>query len=158
MMRILGIDPGYERLGIAVVEKENGIDALIFSECYKTPADLSFPERLHRVGTEVAAIIKKHKPEHLAIENLFFNTNQKTAMHIAEVRGAILYIAMENGLGVFQYTPPQIKAAVAGSGRGSKKDVTAMLGHLIRIDKEIRHDDEYDAIAVAVTHSAIHRI
>jgi crossover junction endodeoxyribonuclease RuvC len=156
-MRILGIDPGYERLGIAVLEKESSENHLVFSECFKTPATLPFPDRLLLVGKEVEKVIQKFNPEHLAIENVYFNTNQKTAMHIGEVRGAILYIAKANGIGIFQYTPPQIKVAVAGSGLGSKKDVTAMLHRLIKINKEIRHDDEYDAIAVAVTHSAIYR-
>lgn len=156
-MRILGIDPGYERLGLAVVEKESGKEVLVHSECFQTDAKLPFPERLELVGAEIERIIKEFEPNHLALENVFFNTNQKTAMDVAAVRGVVLYVGKNNDLDVFEYTPPQIKSAVAGSGRGSKKDVIAMLHNLIDINKDIRLDDEYDAIAVALTHSAIHR-
>lgn len=158
-MRILGIDPGYERLGLAVVEKTgaSGSEALLHSECFQTDAALPFPERLARIGDRLAALIDTHSPAHVALENVYFNTNQKTAMDVAAVRGVALYLAKTHGLEVFEYTPPQIKSAIAGSGRGSKKEVTTMLHHLIAINKEIRFDDEYDAIAVALTHSAIHR-
>jgi len=153
----MGIDPGYERLGIAVIEKESGKESLIHSECFQTDAALSFHERLHLLGEQLETIIKKHKPKHLALENVFFNTNQKTAMDVAAVRGVILYVARTNNLETFEYSPPQIKSAVGGSGRANKKEVATMLHHLITINKEIRLDDEYDAIAVALTHSAINR-
>lgn len=156
-MRILGIDPGYERLGLAVVEKTSGKETLVHSECFQTDAKLPFPERLELVGDAIERVIKEHGPEHLALENVYFNTNQKTAMDVAAVRGVILYVGRKNNLKLFEYTPPQIKSAIAGSGRGSKKDVIAMVHHLVVINKEIRLDDEYDAIAVALTHSAIHR-
>ncbi len=156
-MRILGIDPGYERLGISVIEKTGGKEKLIHSECFQTESSLSFHERLNLLGEHLGEVIKNHKPEHVALENVFFNTNQKTAMDVAAVRGVIIFVGKQKGLEVFEYTPPQIKAAVGGSGKASKKDVEAMLHHLIDIHKEIRLDDEYDAIAVALTHSAIHR-
>lgn len=154
-MKILGIDPGYERLGIAIIEKapekNNNKETLLFSECFKTHKDTPFVDRLAEIGNEIESVIKKHKPEYLAIENLFFNTNQKTAMRVAEVRGTLLYIAKKAGLEIYEYTPLQIKSAVAGNGRGSKKDVINMLHKLISVDKKIQHDDEYDAIAVAIT-------
>lgn len=153
-MRILGIDPGYDRLGLAVVEKSGSDETLMYSDCFETDSSLSFHDRLQLVGVEIENVISSYTPEHLGIENVFFNTNQKTAMHIGEVRGAILYIAGQNDLGIFEYTPPQIKAAIAGTGRGTKKDVINMLHRLIEINKDIKHDDEYDAIAVALTHSA----
>lgn len=153
-MRILGIDPGYDRLGVAMIEKDNGSETLLYSDCFETDSKLTFHDRLRLVGAEVENVIHSYTPHQLGIENVFFNTNQKTAMHIGEVRGAILYIAGQNDLEIFEYTPPQIKAAVAGTGRGTKKDVITMLHKLIDINKKIRHDDEYDAIAVALTHSA----
>ena len=156
-MRIIGIDPGYERLGISVIEKTTGKELLIHSECFQTSAKLSFHERLHLVGDAIQRVITEHAPIHMAIENVFFNTNQKTAMDVAAVRGVLLYVGRANGLETFEYTPPQIKSAVAGSGRASKQDITTMLHHLIKIEKKIKLDDEYDAIAVALTHSAIHR-
>ena len=156
-MRIIGIDPGYDRLGIAVVEQTSQKETLIHSECFQTDATLPFAERLHKCGSRIAEIITQYTPAHLALENVFFNTNQKTAMDVAAVRGAVLYVARTHNLTTFEYTPPQIKAAIAGSGRGTKKDIIAMLEHLIVINTTIAFDDEYDAIAVALTHSAIHR-
>src|SRR3989344_6652095 len=122
-MRILGIDPGYERLGIAVIEKEprqkpfdsaQGKEQIIFSECFKTPAVLPFPERLRLIGEEVKRVIKKYKPEILAIETLFLNTNHKTAMRVAEARGGVIYEAALAGLQIFEASPPQIKVATTG--------------------------------------------
>lgn len=157
-MRIIGIDPGYERLGIAIIEKGTGKETLVHSECFQTDASLPFHERLHKVGKRIEALIAEHSPEHLALENIFFNSNQKTAMDVAAVRGVLLYIGNSLGLKTFEYTPPQIKSAVGGSGRADKKAVASMIHNLIDINKKIRLDDEYDAIAVALTHSAIHRM
>jgi len=162
-MIILGIDPGYERLGIAVIEKpqknssHSKKETLLYSDCFKTSAKLEFKERLLILGQEINRIIVLYKPEHLAIENLFFQNNQKTAMNVAEVRGAILYIALSNNLLVKEFTPLQIKSAVAGHGQADKKQVADMIHKLMTIEKEIKHDDEYDAIAVALTASAVIR-
>lgn len=156
-MRIIGIDPGYERLGIAIIEKDSGKEILVHSECFQTDASLPFYERLHLIGERVRKLIREYKPDHLASENVFFNTNQKTAMDVAAVRGVLLYLGRLENLEIFEYTPPQIKAAIGGDGRADKKAVTLMIHYLIDINKKIRLDDEYDAIAVALTHSAIHR-
>lgn len=149
-MRVIGIDPGYERLGVAVVEGKT----LLYSDCFKTSATLPFPERLRLVGDEVARLITEYTPKALAIEKLYFNTNQKTGIAVAQVIGAVTYIAQAHGLTVHEYTPPQIKVACTSNGRADKKQVMAMLPHLITIDKKITYDDEFDAIAVALTHLA----
>ncbi len=149
--RVLGIDPGYERLGVAVVEKENGKEKLIFSETLKTSPKRDFKDRLFEIGEEVQKIIDEYKPENLAIEKLFFNTNQKTATNVSEVRGALLYIAQKNLMDIYEYTPLQIKVAITGQGRADKKQIMFMLERLIKIEKEIKYDDEFDAIAVALT-------
>ena len=149
-MIILGIDPGYERLGIAVISKEErSKEVLLFSECFKTSSKLLFYERIVLLGEEVARVIKEFKPEVLAIENLFIEKNQKTAMRVSEARGVILYEASKNGLFIKEFTPLQIKLAVTGHGKSDKKSVAKMLPLLIKINKKIDHDDEYDAIAVA---------
>jgi crossover junction endodeoxyribonuclease RuvC len=154
-MRILGIDPGYGRCGMAVVERdEKGRDSLIFSRCVETSAQAEFVERLDMIARECARLIEKFSPAHLAIEKLFFNTNQKTAMRVAEVRGALIQSASERGVEVYEYTPMQVKSAVAGWGGADKQQVATMLRLLMKIEKEIRHDDEYDAIAIALTHLA----
>ena len=153
-MKILSIDPGYERVGISILEKisnGSGGEKLIYSDCFKTSAELPFLERLQLVGDEVERVIKKHKPSVFAIEKLFFNTNQKTATMVSEVRGALIYIALKNKIKVYEYTPLQIKVAVCGDGHGDKKQVVAMVKNLIKIEKEIKYDDEYDAIAVGLT-------
>ena len=156
-MKILGIDPGYERLGVAIIEKDigtGGKEVLLHSGCIQTSAQLPFSERLRILGAEIEELIKKYKPHSLTIEKLYFQNNQKTAMNVAQAIGVIIYIAKSHGLEVFEYTPLQIKSACAGSGRADKKQIMTMLPHLIKIDKSIKYDDEYDAIAVGLTHLA----
>lgn len=159
-MRMISIDPGYERVGIAIIEKSPNLETgfpserLVYSECFKTSKDLSIPERLFLIGQEVDSLIKKYKAEAMAIETLFFTTNKKTVMGVSEARGVIMYQALLNKIPVFEYTPLQIKIAVTGYGRGDKKQVIDMVHQLIKVEKIIKYDDEYDAIAVGLTHLA----
>lgn len=153
-MRILGIDPGYERLGIACIEKDGSKETLIYSNCFKTPKELLLPKRLHLIGQELDRLCKEYKPNICAIEDLFFNNNQTTAMGVSQVRGIVSFVAQEHGAAIVTYTPSQIKDAVVGYGKGSKRQVQDMVTKLIHIEKSIKHDDEYDAIAVALTCSA----
>lgn len=152
-MRIISIDPGYERLGIAVLEKKTK-EELLFSECFRTSKDLEFVERLELVGREVEKIINEWHPEALSIENLFIETNQKTAMRVAEVRGAILYQARILGLKIYEYTPLQVKSATTGYGKATKAQVISMVKKLISGADNIKQDDEMDAIAIGLTHFA----
>jgi crossover junction endodeoxyribonuclease RuvC len=158
-MRVLGIDPGFERLGVAVLEKEKGgKEVLLFSECFKTSKQLEFTERLKLIGEELETIISKYKPTHLGIETLYFETNKTTAMRVAEVRGAVLYLAGKYGMKICEYTPLQIKSAVTGYGKADKKAVMMIVPKLIKIDASKKMiDDELDAIAVALTTSACER-
>ena len=154
-MKVLAIDPGYGRCGVAVVEKNGGgKEILIYSSCIETSAKAAFAERLAQVADECARLIKTHAPDCLAMEKLYFQTNQKTAMRVAEVRGALINEAQGAGIEVFEYTPGEVKSAAAGNGSADKKAVARMLHALMKIEKEITHDDEYDAIAIAVTHLA----
>lgn len=152
-MRILGIDPGYERLGIAVIEKNKGDkkEKVIFSECFKTSSKLDFTERLLLIGEEVSSVIKKYKPKVLSIETLFLTTNQKTVMKVAEARGVIMYIAKKNDLKIFEATPLQIKVATTGYGKADKGQIIKMVQMLVDIDNSKKSDDELDAIAIALT-------
>ena len=151
-MRILGIDPGFERLGIAILEKsKNNKECVIFSECFKTSARLDFSERLHLIGGRVREIIKNYKPEVLAIETLFLNTNQKTVMRVAEARGVVMYEGAHAGLKIFEASPPQIKIATTGYGRANKEQMIKMVKILVEIDNSKKSDDELDAIAIALT-------
>jgi len=155
---ILGIDPGYERCGFAVLERnEGGTENLLFSSCFMTPAGVPFPDRLVQIGKECKRLLAVYHPTLCALEKVYFTSNQKTAMRVAEVRGMLLFLAAAQGIPLCEYTPNEIKVAVAGDGRGSKEQVTYMIPRLVRLIHEVRYDDEYDAIAVALTASAISR-
>lgn len=157
--RIIAVDPGYERVGFAVIEKEErGKEILLYSDCFETSAKLPFEERLLSIGAETERLIKKWGPEAFAIETLFFNTNQKTASRVSEARGALIYLAARHGLSVSEYTPLQVKIAITGYGRSEKRQVTDMVKKLITIEKSIKRDDEYDAIAIGLTHLASEKI
>jgi crossover junction endodeoxyribonuclease RuvC len=157
-MKILSIDPGFERIGIAVIERRpKQKDVLVYSDCFKTSAKIPFHARLTAIGNEIERVIKKYKPQALAIEKLYFTTNQKTVMGVSEARGVIVYSASRNGLSIFEYTPPQIKVAVTGYGKASKDMVIRMVPKLINIDNSIDSDDELDAIAIGLTCLACER-
>ena len=120
-MKILGIDPGYGRCGMAVVERSDGNDILLYSDCIETSASDEFPLRLSQIIDECARLLKAHEPDAFAIEKLYFANNQKTAMRVAEVRGALISCAIQHGVEVFEYTPAQVKSAVAGLRRRRQK-------------------------------------
>lgn len=159
-MIILGIDPGYERLGIAVLEKNKGDrkETLLYSNCFKTPAKLPLPDRLHILGLEVESVIKKYSPEKLAIEKLYFERNTTSAMGVSESRGVVIYIAKSHRLEILEYTPLQIKNAVTGYGKADKKQVHNMVTKLINLPASVKQDDEIDAIAVAISGFATTRL
>ena len=158
-MRIISIDPGFERIGIAILEKNQGEkETLVFSECFKTTPKISLNERIKNIGEEIEFLIKKYKPNALAIEKLYFTTNQKTVMGVAEARGVIIYCGTKNNLPIFEYTPPQIKVAVTGYGKASKEMVMSMVPKLIEINKKIKSDDELDAVAIGITCLACEKI
>src|SRR6187551_3169307 len=134
-MKILAIDPGFERVGIAIVEKPlREKEKVVFSECFKTKASLPFPERLRLIGEEITRVVQEHAPQGLAIETLFFTNNQKTAIDVAQARGVALYVASQHKLALYEYTPQQIKIAVTSYGRATKADVLAMTRKLVALD------------------------
>lgn len=140
---------------MAVVEKDDtGRDHLLYSTCLSTPKSNSFAERLGYLDKELEAIVKEWRPSSAGIERLFFTTNQKTAMQVAEVRGMVLALLARKGIHCDEYTPGQVKAAVTGNGKADKKAVGSMLALLLPGLKMGKHDDEADAIAVALTHLA----
>ena len=162
-MKILGIDPGYDRLGIAVIEKPvKGKEALLHSECFVTSSKESIYKRLKIIGERIEFIINEYRPDNLAIENLFITKNQKTAMRVSEARGIIIYEALKADMEVFEYSPMEIKMAITGDGTSDKTRIMKMVPILIDLkeksqkdaSRKVILDDEYDAIAVALTHSA----
>lgn len=154
-IRIIGIDPGFDRLGICILDKYPNKEELIHSQCITTSKKESFEVRLAEIGEELTKILKKHKPEELAIETLFFTTNQKTIITVAEVRGICIYLSHINDVKIYEYSPPQIKLAVTGYGKATKEDVGIMVPKILKRElKSTILDDEIDAIAIALTHSA----
>lgn len=149
--RVLAFDPGFERLGIAVVEKQNGKEVLLHSECVRTSASLPFAQRLAELGIAVEATIELWQPGCIAIENVFFEKNAKTAMDVAAVRGMLLYIAASHSLPSHEFTPLQVKVAITGYGKSDKAAIAMMVPRLVTIPPKKRLDDEMDAIAVGLT-------
>ncbi len=150
-MRVIGIDPGYDRLGIAIMERGGGKDVLLYSDCVVTDKTLPFEKRLESVGSAIEALLTEWKPSHLALERLFFNKSRTTAMRVAEVRGAMLYLAERHACRVCEYTPQEVKVAITGYGKSDKEQVARMVMRLIPNARKDALDDEYDAIAVAAT-------
>lgn len=149
-MRILAIDPGYDRLGIAVVEGNASRPTLVWSDCI-LPEKGAREERLSCVSKAVTSAIKKYSPDILAIETLFFSVNKKTAIGVAEARGAILAAAGNASVSVVEYSPQQIKNAVTGNGGADKAAVARMIPKLLVLTEKKRFDDELDAIAIGIT-------
>lgn len=149
-MRILAIDPGYDRLGIAVVEGDASRPTLVWSDCV-TPDKGKREDRLAHVSRAVSSAIKKYSPDALAVETLFFNKNIKTAVGVAEARGVILASAGIASIPVVEYSPQQVKNAVTGHGGADKSAVARMIPKLIVLSEKKRTDDELDAIAIGIT-------
>lgn len=152
---VLAIDPGIERLGIAVLERSEGKEKLLHSECFRTKSKLARGERLRLVGEKIAEIVSSWKPSALAIETLFFNQNITSGIGVAEARGVVLYEASRGGLEICEYGPQAVKIAVTGYGAANKKQVEMMVCRLLGIGKSRKMlDDELDAIALGITHLA----
>lgn len=154
-MRVLGIDPGYDRMGIAVVEKLSGKkEDVLFSMCATTNSRDDFATRLLSVCRDVERTIDEWGPDTISIETLLVTKNQKTAMRVSEVRGAVLYLAAKRNIPVYEYSPVEIKSSVAGHGKADKADIDKMVRLLVSFQKPEVLDDEMDAVAVALTHLA----
>ncbi len=152
--RVIGIDPGFDRCGVAILEKVGGKEKLIYSTCITTSIKDTHEKRLDKLGTELREIINEWGPESLAIEKLFFNVNQKTGLKVAEARGVIMYEASLANLSVSEYSPQAIKIAVTGYGKATKPQVESMVVRILGLKSTKMLDDEMDAIAVGITHLA----
>jgi len=151
-MRILGIDPGLATTGWAIVDySANGkVLTLIDYGIVGTKAGLDTPTRLVEINSDLQEIIDRFKPDISSIELLLFNNNAKTAMVVGEARGTILYTLKKNGLEIYQFTPPQIKSSITGSGNANKKQVQENVKRLCNLDNLPKPDDAADAVAIAV--------
>lgn len=150
-MIILGIDPGFNRLGYALLQKNgSGFDVLEAS-LIETKSGEDYQDRILAIGESLEKIIKKYKPDILAVEKLFFTANQKTALKVAEIKGIVLYLAATRGIATREFTPLEVKLAVCGYGKADKKQVRDMLKLILKNVCLPKNDDACDAIAVALT-------
>jgi crossover junction endodeoxyribonuclease RuvC len=156
-MKVLAVDPGYDRAGIAILEKIDNKEHLLFSDCLMTDKKKDLNERIFSLGKELERIILKYKPDSLAIETLFFNKNIKTGIGVAEARGVIIFLAKRYNCEVYEFGPEEIKVAITGYGNSDKAAVISMVKRLVVNAPEKALDDEYDAIAVGVTCLAHYR-
>ncbi len=152
-MRILGIDPGYAIVGYGVIESQGiKLTPLAFG-AITTASHTVFEDRLQEVYNDMVCLLQTYKPEAMAIESLFFTSNQKTIVAVAEARGVILLAAKQAGVPIFEYTPLQVKQSVAGYGRATKKQVQEMTRRLLKLKSIPKPDDAADALAISVCHA-----
>ncbi len=152
-MIILGIDPGYAIVGWGIIDYTANRFSVIAYGAVTTEAKTPFNERLEAVYDGICDIINKYKPEALAIEKLFYNTNAKTVIDVAQARGVINLAAQKSGLDIFEYTPLQVKQSVVGYGRAEKKQVQEMTRVILKLEKIPKPDDTADALAMAICHA-----
>ena len=152
-MRILGIDPGYAIVGYGVLDYRSNHFGIVDFGAITTPAGMDFGRRLEIIYDEMQVLIEKTKPEAMAIEKLFYNTNAKTVIDVGQARGVLLLAAQKNHLPVDEYTPLQVKQSVVGYGRAEKKQVQEMTRLMLHLDKVPKPDDTADALAMAICHA-----
>ena len=152
-MRILGIDPGFAITGYSIIDYQGNKFKLVDSGAVLTKAGESFPLRLTKIYDDVTELINKYRPDAISVEELFFNNNQKTAINVAQARGVILTVGCKNNIPTYEYTPLQIKQAVAGYGRADKVQVQKMVKTILNVEKLPKLDDTTDSMAAAICHA-----
>lgn len=151
-MLVLGIDPGYARVGYGLLDFDKNKYKVIEYGSITTEAGLPLSKRLYKIHQELEGIVKKYKIDSASIEELFFNTNTKTAINVAQARGVILSTLEENAINVFEYTPLQVKQALVGYGRADKLQMKSMVKTFLCLDKMPKLDDTTDALALSICH------
>lgn len=151
-MRVLGIDPGTAIVGYSIIDCKNNKIQLIDYGCIYTNKEDSLSLRLEQVYLRVESLINLYKPDHMAIEELFFFKNQKTIISVAQSRGVIILKAQLSGLDIYNYTPLQVKTGITGYGRANKKQVQEMTKIILKLSEIPKPDDAADAIAIAINH------
>ncbi len=152
-MIILGIDPGYAIVGFGIIRYENNKFSVLDFGAVTTPSGMDFPDRLKSIYEDLSYLFEKYEPDALAIEKLFFNTNKKTAVDVAQARGVILLCARMHSAQCYEYTPLQVKQSVVGYGRAEKKQVQEMTKHILGLSAVPKPDDTADALALAICHA-----
>ena len=153
MKRILGIDPGFATIGFGLIAAEAGTVQMLRYGAITTPAGMEFPQRLKLIYDDMLELLELLKPDAVSIEELFFNTNITTGIQVAHGRGVILLACTNYGVEIHEYTPLQVKQAVAGYGRAEKRQVMDMTKRLLHLEKLPRPDDAADGLALALCHA-----
>ncbi len=151
-MIILGIDPGTASTGYGVIKKSKTLECLGYNVIHTSPK-MNAGDRLKVINNELSKVIKKYKPDVLAVENIYFFKNLKTAMPVSQAKGVILLTAAKKKIPVWEFSPPQIKLAVTGNGRADKKAVQEKIKEILRLKEIPKPDDAADALAIAVTYT-----
>lgn len=149
---IFGIDPGYAIVGCGIVRYEKNDFKLLGYGAVTTDKDMPFNERLKKIYDDLTELLEKFKPDAVSIERLYFNTNQKTAIDVAQARGVIVLAVQNMGIPIFEYTPLQVKQSIVGYGRAEKTQVQEMTKTFLHLDKIPKPDDAADALALAICH------
>lgn len=157
-MLVLGIDPGTATTGYGLVEYRGGREIMLDYGTIRTPATLEMPLRLCAINRELHTLLQEFKPDAVAIEQLFFHKNTKTAITVAQSRGVAVMTAASAGFTVAEYTPLQVKQAVVGYGKAEKKQVQIMVQQILGMKELPRPDDAADALAIAICHIHSHKI
>ena len=152
-MRVLGIDPGIGRCGWGVIEVQHSKFKVLGYGCIETSPKKEISKRLEEVYSQITEIIEKYSPDALSIEELFFNTNAKTAFVVGQARGVILLAASQRNLEIAIYTPLQVKMSITGYGRAQKDQIGQMVKVLLKLKSIPKPDDTADALAIALTHA-----
>lgn len=152
-MKILGIDPGIATVGFGVIEYDGNVFKVIEYGAVTSPAHTPMPIRLKMVYDDMSYIVNKYCPDEVAIEELFFNTNVKTAISVGQARGVLILAAANKEIPVFEYTPLQVKQAVVGYGRAEKSQVQQMVKAILNLKEVPKPDDTADALAIAICHA-----
>lgn len=152
-MRILGIDPGIAIVGFGLIESNRGSVRMLQYGAVTTEAGLPLATRLVQIENDMTALIAQLKPDEIAVEELFFSKNITTGIAVAHGRGVILCTAERLGVPIFEYTPMQVKQAVAGYGLADKKQVMDMTKRLLKLKAVPKPDDAADALAIAICHA-----
>ncbi len=150
---IIGIDPGYDRVGWCIGQIVKGQFQLITYNCIETTGMKDIIERFQKIDTELSQILQKYQPAEAAIETLFFSSNKTTAMRVSEARGVIMSALFRHQVQINEYNPMAMKVAVTGNGRAAKPDIERMLRLQFRLDNDKILDDALDAIGMAITHT-----
>ncbi len=157
-MIILGIDPGIARVGWGVISEEKGKQQAVDYGLFETHSSEEPDSRLLKIHIFLTELIKKYKPDVLAVEQLYFGANAKTALIVGQARGVIILTAAQNSLKTASYTPLQVKMALTGYGRAEKKQIQIMVKSALKIQTPLTQDDTADALAVALTHAFSYKL